>query len=84
MKRGNWTDEPCYYVSVIDGTRHALLVGPFRAHQDALELVTVARQEAEKVDARAVWYAFGTCKTPHGHRSGILNQQVSKRLGRDI
>ena len=26
LKRGNWTDNPCYYISVIDGAKYALVL----------------------------------------------------------
>lgn len=29
MKRGNWTDNPCWYCSVRDAGRTALVLGPF-------------------------------------------------------
>lgn len=75
-KRGNWTDDPCFYVSVVDGPKFALLAGPFRSHQEALDLVRKASDEAEKHDPRAVFYAFGTVKMMNGYRDGILNQYL--------
>jgi hypothetical protein len=41
-------------------TAVALLLGPFHSHAVALGLVDTARRAAERVDPRAVWYAYGT------------------------
>uniref|UniRef100_A0A6M3IPV8 Uncharacterized protein n=1 Tax=viral metagenome TaxID=1070528 RepID=A0A6M3IPV8_9ZZZZ len=78
MTRGNWTDEACYYVSVIDTDtdRRALLAGPFAHQRQAAAAVRVVRQAAECVDARAVWYAYGTCRAPNGHYDGGLNAEI--------
>lgn len=51
-----------YYVSVIDGSRYALLAGPYASHKEALGAVRAANDAACKLDARAHWYAFGTCR----------------------
>lgn len=66
-----------YYVSVIDGPRFGLLAGPFRTHVEALELVERARKEAERVDPRAVFYAFGTTAMHPDYRTpGKLNDPL--------
>ena len=69
-----------YYVSVFDKDgndrrgRVGLLAGPFLTHAEALGLVDRTRNEAEKVDPRACWYAFGTCRLKEGARKpGRLN-----------
>jgi acetyl-CoA acetyltransferase len=49
-----------YYVSVIDGPRKGLLVGPLNTHDEALALVNAARDKANDLDPRAAFYAFGT------------------------
>lgn len=74
--RGNWTDEPCYYVSVRDGPRHARLAGPFAHQRQAAAAVDCVRAEAEKVDAWSAFYAFGTCLAETGHNDGRLNDRV--------
>lgn len=51
-----------YYVSVIDGNRKGLLLGPYDDHSDALANVNRARNLAYDADPRSHWYAFGTCK----------------------
>lgn len=56
-----------YYVSVIDGPRRALLLGPFtNDHAAALTMVDKVRTKAEELDPRAVWYAFGTSRMDAG------------------
>ena len=74
---GNWTDEPCYYVDAVDGDQCALLAGPFRTHDAALECVDAAKRLAQVRDVKSVFYAFGTCKTPDGHYTGILNDELN-------
>lgn len=78
VAEANWTDDPCYYVSVVDGERYALLAGPFRTHEEALAHLGCAREHAYSVDPRAWWYAYGTCKCPNGHRAGILNKALEE------
>lgn len=64
-----------YYVSVIDGPRSALLLGPFENdHAAALAMVDKVRAKAEEVDPRASWYAFGTCRMD-ASRPGRLNAE---------
>lgn len=54
-----------YYVSVRDGSRTALLAGPFvNDHASALEMVDHARDVAADLNPRAWFYAYGTCRLP--------------------
>lgn len=53
-----------FYVSVIDGRRKGILLGPYETHQDALDNVKRGRELAEEVDCRAAFFAFGTCSAP--------------------
>ncbi len=76
MKRGNWTDDPCFYVSVVDGPKFALLAGPFQTHQEALDMVDKARTEGEKHDPWACFYSFGTVKMKNGYTEGSLNKYL--------
>lgn len=50
-----------YYTSAIDGSRHALLTGPYDTHQQALDMVEPARDKAVELDPKAWFYAYGTC-----------------------
>ena len=68
-----------YYVSVVDGPRYALLAGPYETHQEALDKVDEARKAAYTMDVKAVFYAYGTCKTPPGYdKPGVLNHLLEE------
>lgn len=65
-----------YYVSVVDGTRYSLALGPFiDDHAGALAMVDEVRNKATELDSRAWFYAYGTCRTPKDGdlRAGTLN-----------
>lgn len=71
-----------YYVSVIDGPRRALLVGPFtNDHQAALDMVEQVRRKAEELDPRAAFYAFGTTRLPGGDKVPIRAGALNKYFG---
>ena len=76
MKRGNWTDNPCYYVSIIDGKKFNVVAGPFQEHQAALGMVDAARMIGSKVDPKSWFYGWGTVKMKDGHRDGMLNSHL--------
>lgn len=65
-----------YYVSVIDGPRYGLLLGPFPRHEEALAKVEAVRRKACELDGRAHWWGFGTCrvKDPTYDRPGRFNR----------
>lgn len=70
-----------YYVSAIDGSRYSLLAGPYGTYEQALTMVEPVRKLAQRVDWRAWFYAFGTCKTPEGYdKPGILNDLLEKAI----
>ncbi len=73
MKRGNWTDKPCFYVSIIDGDKFNVVAGPYKTHKKALEMVAPAKNAGREHDARSFFYAWGTAKMDTGHRDGLLN-----------
>ena len=76
IKPYTWTDGPtspipdrtpgAFYVSCENAGRRALLVGPFATHVDAITRVDDVRKLAERLDPRAVFYAFGTSRAPVG------------------
>ncbi|WP_157266578.1 hypothetical protein [Azohydromonas aeria] len=72
------TKPGAYFVSVVDGQRVGLLLGPFvDNHAAALARVDMVRAKAEEMDSRAVFYAFGTVRLdadhPRAEKHGILN-----------
>lgn len=72
-------------MSVQRGTDYRLLAGPFiNDHAAALARVDDVRKVAERLDAKAAWYAFGTCRLDVGPSerppAGILNSQCGVTL----
>ena len=69
-------DQPgFYYVSLIDGPRFALLAGPYSTHREALDMVTPAKEAANKVNRQQAAFAgFGTCRLEHDAGAGILQK----------
>lgn len=65
-----------YYVSVRDGERSGLLLGPFaNDHATALRWIDPVRRKAETLNDRAHWYGFGTARaTPPYDKPGLLNE----------
>jgi hypothetical protein len=55
-----------FYVSTIDGSRTALLLGPYDTHEQAKAQVARGRDMANEANWRAAFYAFGTCSAPKG------------------
>jgi hypothetical protein len=52
-----------FYVSAIDGTKKYLIAGPYETHAQALELVDAVKAQADKVDPRAAFMAWGTASS---------------------
>jgi hypothetical protein len=86
---GNWMDEPCFYVSVVDGTKFAFILGPFRTEQECREYAYLEEADggnrakhlaminkAHELDPKSAFYAFGMSKAPHGHRQGVMNSHM--------
>ena len=72
-----WTDDPCFYVSVVDGKRFNLLAGPFKTHEEAKAIFEKTREEALKVGGEWAWfYSYGTVKMINGYREGLLNGKL--------
>lgn len=68
-----------YYVSCRNGSRYALLLGPFtNDHAGALAMVDKVTEKAHQLDGRAAFYSFGTCRLPADDtlpiRAGKLNE----------
>lgn len=70
-----------YYVSMLRGSRYALMAGPFATHQDALDMVDPVRREADRLDPRCAFDAFGTCSLPRSphNKGGWLNVYVGAK-----
>ncbi|MBW2569699.1 MAG: hypothetical protein JRE47_10115 [Deltaproteobacteria bacterium] len=77
FKRGNWTDENCFYVSVKDGNQFNIVAGPFKTHKQALDLVEPAIKAGRILDPKSHFYAWGTVKMKNGHQEGILNKALN-------
>jgi len=69
----DWRDHPCYYVSIVDGPRFNVVAGPFRSHQEALDMVKEANLVGCELDDRAWFYGWGTVKMQTGRIEGKLN-----------
>ncbi|MFA5377165.1 MAG: hypothetical protein WC455_15545 [Dehalococcoidia bacterium] len=69
-----------YYVSVIDGPRHALVAGPFDTHRAALDMVKRAENAGNECDPKSVFYGWGTCRLERDEtkpmRTGVLNSRL--------
>lgn len=70
-----------YYVSVRDGDRTALLLGPFAHHEAALDAVDEVREAGYRVDPKAAFYAFGTCRLPDDDRQPIRYGKFNAQFG---
>jgi hypothetical protein len=51
-----------FYVTCVDGPRVGYLLGPYQTHEAALDEVELGRRLAERVNARACWWGFGTVR----------------------
>lgn len=51
-----------YYVSAVDGNKYALMLGPFKTHEEALQMVEQCRNKAYDLDPRSHWWQWGTCR----------------------
>lgn len=69
-----------YYVSIVreDGA-WGLMRGPFPKHREALQAVDDARVFGERIDPRACWYAWGTCRSETDRGPGVLDILSAER-----
>ncbi len=68
-----------YYVSAVDGPKFALLAGPYPSHAQALGMVATVTDIAMKLDPKAAFYGFGTCRMRDNYnRAGVLNAHLAK------
>lgn len=69
-----------FYVSVVDGSRRCLALGPFRRHGDAARLVDPLRHWMRGRFANACWWAYGTARHHTSHDAGRLNAEYGLEL----
>lgn len=73
-----------YYVSVRDGSRTALALGPFRDdHASALVRVDDVRRHVQERSPDAHWWSFGTCRLDASDDNplGRLNGSLAELFG---
>lgn len=76
-----------YYVSLVDGDRYSLLLGPYtNNHQRALEMVEDVKKKAIELDHFAHFYGFGTCRVDIDvePRWGVLNDYFPLEVYSDM
>lgn len=72
-----------YYVSVVDGGRYALALGPFDTHAEALARVDDVRDYCHDYDGktRSWFWGYGTCRIEPSDdepKRGTLNVQFGE------
>ena len=55
-----------FYVSVMDGPKFGLLLGPYEKHAETKTDVERGRRLANEADPWAAFYGFGTASLPRG------------------
>lgn len=87
MKRGNWTDKPCWYASVEDGGKRALLLGPFTTEKECREFSYKFAEDGGnlskcnqlrkccEVDSKSWFYSYGMVKLANGYQIGMFNEK---------
>lgn len=86
FKRGNWTDNACFYASATDAGKLALILGPFQTEEECREWAYTGEEDGgnfakavslrnacHEMDPKSVFYAYGMVKTENGYRDGIFN-----------
>lgn len=51
-----------FYVTVKDGPRTGILLGPYGSKDEAESHVRLGKRLAEQVNDRAIWYAYGVTR----------------------
>ena len=82
MNRGNWTDNPCWYVSVQDAGRTALVPGPFRAESECRQYAYQKSEEGGNPAKRTSPPGQRGCRhvhpSEHRHRGGKLDHPKTR------
>lgn len=64
-----------FYVSVVDGPKYNVLLGPFPTHPAALAYVNPVKEIALRLDPKSHFYGFGTVGIDTGYSGpGLLNK----------
>ena len=70
-----------YYVSIVDGGRLCLALGPFRTHAPAIAAVSPVRTYCNRMDGRCHFMTFGTVRVTDGTDTpGRLNDRLPHLL----
>jgi hypothetical protein len=72
-----------FYVSVTNGNRKLLALGPFDRHGDALAEVDRVRRFVVDRDRDGWTYQFGTARHPSARAAGVLNRLLGFSPARD-
>lgn len=87
-KIGSWADDECWYCSIVDGPKFALLLGPFRTEAACREYAHLPEDggnltkhlamvhKAGELDPKSAFYGFGMVKMQNGYRAGVLNKHL--------
>lgn len=70
-----------FYVSVINGSRAGLLLGPYPSQPEACRHVDRARREAETIDPWAGFYGFGTARAVARPGRALPAGKLNSRIG---
>jgi hypothetical protein len=70
-----------FYVSVIDGSRSGMLLGPYPSQPEASNHVDRARRAADKIDPWAGFYGFGTAKLTMKPGYELPEGKLNSRIG---
>ena len=76
-----------YYVSAVDGNKYALMLGPFKMHEEALQMVEQCRNKACDLNPHSHWWQWGTCREDDdgtgefglGKMNDLFNVMTSKK-----
>ncbi len=70
-----------YYVSVMkDGGDTRLLSGPYPTHAEALMKVDAAKNIAQSIDPKSIWYYFGTVRMAEDFKGDAILQKLGYSL----
>lgn len=91
MCAANWTDGPCFYVSVVDAGHTGLVLGPFQHEADCRvwaygdpadggnreKHYRLVKEADDRTQGRAWFYSWGMVKMATGYKQGVLNNFIN-------